>query len=110
MAETKYTKGPWDWETPLGDDCYSIVQAGLKSYEWQFIAHVHVGIPAEGMMPRQEALANARLIAAAPDLYEALKLLLSSAHDHQTGIQEAEAALAKARGETHPSGGDRHGE
>lgn len=47
---------------------------------------------------RDEFHANARLVAAAPDLLEACRLLLSSAHDHQTGIAEAEAAIAKATG------------
>jgi hypothetical protein len=42
--------------------------------------------------------ADARLIAAAPDLLEACRLLLSSAHDYQTGVAEAEAAIAKATG------------
>ncbi|NKC48985.1 hypothetical protein HED54_14780 [Ochrobactrum anthropi ATCC 49188] len=94
----------------------------MKSYEWQFIAHVHIGIPAEGMMPRQEALANARLIAAAPELYEAANVALSRlqltggkdgeylGNHEKKMIEVLSKALAKARGETHPSGGDRHGE
>jgi hypothetical protein len=49
---------------------------------------------------KDELIANARLIAAAPDLLEALKLLLSSAHDYQSGITEARAAIAKAEGRT----------
>lgn len=36
---------------------------------------------------------------AAWDLLGALELLLSSAHDYQTGISEARAAIAKARGQ-----------
>jgi len=47
---------------------------------------------------KDELVANARLIAAAPDMLEALKLLLSSAHDYQSGITEARAAIAKAEG------------
>jgi hypothetical protein len=43
---------------------------------------------------------NADLIAAAPDLLAALKMLLASAHDHQSGIREAEEAIAKAEGRT----------
>ena len=50
------------------------------------------------------ASANAHLIAAAPDLYEALKAtvaaLASSGSMHQKALDAAEAALAKARGET----------
>jgi len=47
---------------------------------------------------REELIANARLIAAAPDMLEALKLLLSSAHDYQSGITEAQEAIANAEG------------
>jgi hypothetical protein len=73
---SKHTPGPWDIETPFEPDSYSIVQAGLEAYEWQFIAQIPVGIPADGMFPRQEAKANARLIASAPDLLEALRPFL----------------------------------
>ena len=69
----QFTPGPWVLEQPLGPDQYTIVQKGLATYEWQFIATVSVGIPAEGLMPMQEAKANARLIATAPDLLAALK-------------------------------------
>ncbi len=73
-------------------------------------------------MPRQEALANARLIAAAPELYEAANVALSRlqltggkdgeylGNHEKKMIEVLSKALAKARGETHPSGGDRHGE
>lgn len=40
------------------------------------------------------------VFAAAPDLLEALEMLLSSAHDYQSGIDEARAAIAKAKGKT----------
>ena len=74
MGTARYTPGPWAVEDPFGPDQYSIVQDGLEAYEWRFIAHVPVGIPAEGLCPRQEAQANARLMAAAPDFYRAAML------------------------------------
>lgn len=46
----------------------------------------------------REALANARLIAAAPDLCVALQGLLDNL-DSDDAVRAAEAALAKARGE-----------
>jgi hypothetical protein len=47
---------------------------------------------------REELIANARLIAAAPAMLAALKLLLSSAHDYQSGITEAQEAIDNAEG------------
>jgi len=107
MADTKFTPGPWEWETPLGDDCYSIVQAGVETHKWQFIAHISVGKPEEGEFPRRQCKANAQLIAAAPELYEALYRLVRDCEiaglQEQAGfdcwINMANAALAKARGE-----------
>lgn len=75
-----------------------------------------------------KANANAHLIAAAPDLYEASELFDELATQQAVDSPEwrdsdsvrvvvtigtlraIKAARAKARGETHPSGGDRHGE
>lgn len=42
---------------------------------------------------------NANLIAAAPELYEALELILSQTCDNVDGYDEAKYALSKARGE-----------
>jgi hypothetical protein len=54
--------------------------------------------------PAKESEANARLIAAAPELYRALADLFSIAADEgivgdNTTMEAARAALAKARGE-----------
>lgn len=105
MSENaKHTPGPWVVETPMPDE-YAIVQAGLETYEWQFIATVSVGIPAEGLMPRQEAKANARLIAAAPDLLAALRDLVAFTErqtatwpDQPQSLTAARAALTKTEG------------
>ena len=57
-------------------------------------------------MDREEILANARLIAAAPELFEALQGLLDAYSDpgntgstHDDKVEAARAAIAKARGE-----------
>lgn len=67
---TTHTKGPWEVQDPLGPDILSIVEAGKQAHEWRHIAT----IPSDGEeIYILEAEANARLIAAAPDLLEAAK-------------------------------------
>jgi len=99
--QPKWTPGPWIWSGGTG------VQR--PNGRW-----VHV----ETTAPHKQAVANARLIAAAPDLYAALDDLLASYAEpdqqiccggHGCGCRgasvrdlaehHARAALAKARGE-----------
>jgi|SRR5581483_1084374 len=61
----QHTPGPWSVEQPL-DFELSIVEANKPTYEWKFIANVPTS--QEFDFPRSTAEANARLIAAAPDL------------------------------------------
>jgi hypothetical protein len=46
----------------------------------------------------QIELANARLVAAAPDLLEALEFVIRGVPDTWEGVQKARAAIAKATG------------
>lgn len=87
MSTKTHTLGPWDVETPF--DGFSIVEAGKPTFKWRFIAHVPT--EKENDIHFLEAEANARLIAAAPDLLEALL--------HPEDRAMAEAAIKKARGE-----------
>lgn len=92
MTERKWTHGPWVW-----------VDGDLEDRGGEPVAYhsCHGGVVVND--------ANAHLIAAAPDLYEALELMR---HEYRTalrisGVDEmtsktmatANAALAKARGE-----------
>lgn len=112
----KHTNGPWMVECPMGPDIISIVARGDRpAYEWQHVAQVSGTPDDDDDIPAVEAAANARLIAAAPDLLEALKaarthvITLHPAgdprkaepRDMQDGVQIAvldviDAALAKA--------------
>ena len=76
---TEHTPGPW---STTG----SMIQSEYKTFGGVFVAQVvdH----ASG-----EHIANARLIAAAPELLEALQSVLAGDDDHW---QVAEAAVAKA--------------
>lgn len=74
---TKHTPGPWCIETPMGEDTPWIVEAGKQSYEWHCIAMVPVSQDNEDDLPVPVAKANARLIAAAPEMLAALKAILA---------------------------------
>ena len=61
-------------------------------------------IPTRMTVPPQEQKANARLIAAAPELFDALKLMLAECFDEERddatihAVAQARAAIAKAEG------------
>ena len=96
--QPKWTKGPWPIK-PTGDFKRIVIGDGLVDgpggYE---VAEVY-----SDDCDRDEALANAHLIAAAPDLYAALDGLLGlldAGSLYEPQAYAARAALAKARGET----------
>lgn len=65
--KTKFTKGPWNLEMPKKKKNY----AKLSGDGWLLFAKICVRIKGH-KEPDEEGLANAKLIAAAPDLFEAL--------------------------------------
>lgn len=96
---TAHTPGPWNL---INDVCVG----GPVSPGWEAAGS---GIAHCGMRARtpDEAAANARLISAAPDLYDALARIVASVSSGPSGsvcqtsdFEDAKAALAKARGET----------
>lgn len=102
----KFTPGPWyvagDDECPEGVPVLEILRGKLPSPECKQIAYVQ---PFEGddddFVITDETHANARLIASAPDLYEALILCLEwmgGKHDSAYVTSKAHAALSKAGG------------
>lgn len=115
MAETKFTPGPWkatSFTLHTGEevmrivptDAYGIINRGPGPICEVFSQKV--GIPDES------CIANSKLIAAAPDLYEALEEIVQNAVVYYEGsmdiyseaIENARNALAKARGETNEQG------
>ena len=107
-----HTRGPWiqDHFQYAGEhqrDIYAELEDGSR---------VQVAAVAEmlGIRPHWEPEANARLIAAAPELLEALEALAKACNDNHDGHDDsicrvhvevviAERAIAKARGEAVPS-------
>lgn len=94
----KHSKGPWEYIPSVGEDLPRVLSAHVTEYGNFYIASCNVD-------------ADAMLIAAAPDLLEALiKLRLEAQHYKQTGgkgvqfldgaLNQAIEAIAKAQGET----------
>ena len=95
--QPKWTKGPWPIK-PTGDFKRIVIGDGLVDgpggYE---VAEVY-----SDDCDRDEAMANAHLIAAAPDLYAALDGLLGlldAGSLYEPQAYAARAALTKARGQ-----------
>ena len=99
----KHTPGPWATEYDInehGSDCVIVT----KDYNYR-ICDIYSRSNDGMTVPDDAASANARLIAAAPDLLEALKVCadLLADYDEAEGeegdaYREALAAIAKAEG------------
>ena len=102
--ETKHTPGPWVAQPTVDSTCHNIFGTS-KNQEY------HIGTLQGGSRADvQIAKANARLIAAAPELLEALQYCLEAANAyeakalysgnlHEIVQEKARAAIAKARGQ-----------
>ena len=104
-ATHQHTTGPWGYQVPMGPEILSIVtNPDGEAYEWVHVAQIGTD-PVEGEAPITfaEHEANARLIAAAPDMLVALlaaELVLSqgAAREGSLVLLGIRAALAKAQG------------
>jgi len=88
MSETKFTPGPWELVS--------------KNWEGRIVNGSDGNWIADLTMYHDTSESNAHLIASAPDLYEALELILSD-EDYRGSLDAillAHSALAKARGES----------
>lgn len=109
MSETKHTPGPWDYDCDSGG-CYFKLSAGEEAI---------IDCCDFCSTPTINTEANARLIAAAPELLEALELAerkfvrlhISLSLNEKAGrrsadkdpdVQEIRAAIAKAKATMNP--------
>lgn len=93
MSEPKHTQGPWCIHTETQPHGCPIVGNG-RGLMLAMLSH-SINYPDQ----RDEANANARLIAAAPELLEALKAVLANSLDSKglaDAHKQARAAIAKA--------------
>lgn len=106
--KAKHTPGPWRVHTPTATERRLLV---LHPDGERVIARCSEGYnsPISGPIPKEEREANARLIAAAPDLLSALEHALAALDDamknhthwiYADAQQEALQAIAKAEGRT----------
>jgi hypothetical protein len=86
---TQHTPGPWKFGSKADSNFYKRNISGVDGYH----------VAAVSSRDDHEVDANARLIAAAPDLLEALQHLMV-AHGEQLdyAFQQAQEAIAKATG------------
>ncbi len=93
----KHTKGPWLVTGEDNDFIYALGPNGCNKF-WFSVCSA-----GPDKINSEEKAANARLIAAAPDLLEALQLLVQGEAKSYITIQEinkAIAAITKATGES----------
>ena len=96
IDQPKWTKGPWAAKWSKYEEDNFIVQAGMPSNR------VLAQFDGDGDGPDDQSLADAHLIAAAPDMYAALDGLLGlldAGSLYEPQAYAARAALAKARGQ-----------
>lgn len=111
MGIVSYTKGPWHYQPNDWNGVHDNESPGsIMSEDW-YIATMEAGIPDYGNDEADAVEANARLIAAAPELLEALIFCVGvmqsgvvagpgcdDAKEMQMAIDQGAAAIAKAEG------------
>ncbi len=97
MSEAKFTKGPWRLNKQF--DTFLCVDSQCHSMVCDIDCDTdhNTGL----IFPNKEQLANANLIAAAPEMYEMLECLSSQLTDinAHSAVNDIEKLLSKARGE-----------
>lgn len=104
MSDTKCTPGPWKVDLNGGElEQHGVNADPADGGPWQAIATVHTGRMGGGSKAVQpgEAEANARLIAAAPEMFAVLAYMASFNPGSILGgdlCRRIKAAVAKAKG------------
>lgn len=95
--KAQHTPGPWFW-APAGTSTILLADIGNAPHSGKPVGFLTSRLN-DGFSPEHDK--NALLIAAAPELLEALieVVALANEQDEHTGLMKARAAIAKARGE-----------
>lgn len=94
---TIWTPGPWEVHSHGSNSSYIADITGRDGKRSRFIRTVAVVLRYAG---QSEGEANARLIAAAPEMAELLERIASNSVPMDEMIDDARALLAKIKGET----------
>lgn len=104
MSDVNHTPGPWRVEADMRSENPHWENGDEIEYlaGWNIISEAGEIVGIEGIIPSDNAEANALLIASAPDLLEALKLTyaaLSGVNMNMEVVESnARAAISKATG------------
>lgn len=96
---TKWTKGPWSFD-PINTEL--VIQENSDPYT--YVAEIWYDDPEFDGVSIDERKANASLIIAAPDMYEALEKVALVLHPESFEYYVVTNAMLKARGESKESG------
>lgn len=96
MSEMKLTKGPWRaWHNHIFAGPFNVIKGGISGFRAELCTLN------EDDLSEKELADIGRLIAAAPDLLNALSVLADAAEAMGIPVDAARAALAKAQGHAH---------
>ena len=100
MTDTKWTPGPWRAAFNKKFGWWSVCHSG-----WCEKGETSIVVRVEDYQDEPQKTASAHLIAASPELYQALDYLAqlgkgTTVVEWEEGLKMAYAALAKARGES----------
>jgi hypothetical protein len=101
---TKYTPGPWTVEADMRIEECRATRAELSYLAgWNITSQSEEIVGCEGIIPGPTSEANARLIAAAPELVEALRNILTEFvgpyEEGYSSVSDARALLARIEGD-----------
>lgn len=89
---SSFTPGPWNFRTAANGDC------GISADGTVVFVEAFAEIRHSGENAREEAKANARLIAAAPELLQALKYARRFLRGIDHDVDYVDGVIAKAEG------------
>lgn len=95
MSENKFTPGPWLQADGDKTFIYALNDKGYNRFWFKLQSNTHIECEAS----QEELEANSDLIAAAPELLEALEDAIEQIYDNPILERKIEKAIAKAKGE-----------